>query len=256
MNRRLFEDLVVSSSGRRGRAYPWPVSLGIHAAVVAGVVTVPLLGSAELPSLTAPSPTGVVVWAGPPPSLAAPPPAPVRVAAARPTRPPRSPHLHTAAGPSLPPRGVLPPLVEPGDFPPPEDAGGSLSVCFTGDCVPGGDPEARPGGDGETSGVGTETGPGSAPIRVGGDIELPRKLSGAPPAYPEVARHARVKSLVILECTIDPRGRVTGVKVLRGHPLFDEAAVKAVSAWVYTPTRLNGVPVAVIMTVTVRFDIS
>jgi protein TonB len=41
--------------------------------------------------------------------------------------------------------------------------------------------------------------------------------------------------------------------VLRGHPLLDEAALDAVRRWAYVPTLLNGVPVPVIMTVTVNF---
>jgi hypothetical protein len=43
------------------------------------------------------------------------------------------------------------------------------------------------------------------------------------------------------------------VKVLRGVPLLDEAAVEAVRQWVYTPTLVNGVPTPVMMTVTVHF---
>ena len=49
---------------------------------------------------------------------------------------------------------------------------------------------------------------------------------------------------------------MTDVKVLRGIPLLDQAAIEAVKQWVYTPTLLNGVPVPVIMTVTVNFRLS
>ena len=37
---------------------------------------------------------------------------------------------------------------------------------------------------------------------------------------------------------------------------LDQAATDAVKQWVYTPTLLNGVPVPVIMTVTVNFKLS
>ena len=73
------------------------------------------------------------------------------------------------------------------------------------------------------------------------------------PAYPEIARTARVSAVVVLECTIDPTGHVADVRVVRGHPLFDEAALSAVRQWRYTATLLNGVPVPLLMTVTVRF---
>lgn len=46
------------------------------------------------------------------------------------------------------------------------------------------------------------------------------------------------------------------VKVLRSIPLLDEAAIDAVKQWIYSPTLLNGVPVPVIMTVTVNFRLS
>jgi len=43
--------------------------------------------------------------------------------------------------------------------------------------------------------------------------------------------------------------------VLRSVPLLDAAAIEAVRQWRYTPTLLNGVPVPVVMTVTVRFSL-
>jgi protein TonB len=41
--------------------------------------------------------------------------------------------------------------------------------------------------------------------------------------------------------------------VLKSVALLDEAALTAVRQWVFTPTRLNGEPVPVVMTVTVTF---
>jgi protein TonB len=74
--------------------------------------------------------------------------------------------------------------------------------------------------------------------------------------YPPVAQAARVQGVVILEAVIGPTGLVTDVNVLRSVPLLDDAAISAVRQWVYTPTLLNGVPVPVIMTVTVNFTMS
>jgi protein TonB len=48
---------------------------------------------------------------------------------------------------------------------------------------------------------------------------------------------------------------VVNVKVLRSVPLLDQAAVDAVRQWEFTPTRLNGVAMPVVMTVTVRFTL-
>jgi protein TonB len=93
-------------------------------------------------------------------------------------------------------------------------------------------------------------------VRVGGNIKEPKKLKNTAPVYPDIAKQARVQGVVILECTISPQGKVTDVKVLRGIPLLDQAAIEAVKQWVYTPTLLNGVPVPVIMTVTVNFRLN
>ena len=45
-------------------------------------------------------------------------------------------------------------------------------------------------------------------------------------------------------------------RILRSIPLLDEAALEAVRQWQFTPTLLNGVPVPVIMTVTVNFTLT
>jgi protein TonB len=94
------------------------------------------------------------------------------------------------------------------------------------------------------------------PVRPGGDIRPPAKLRHVAPAYPDVARAARVEGSVVLECTISPEGRTVDVRVLGGPPLLREAAAEAVQQWVYRPTLLNGVAVPVIMTVTVHFTLS
>jgi TonB family protein len=90
-------------------------------------------------------------------------------------------------------------------------------------------------------------------VRVGGAIAEPHKTKDAKPQYPEVAKVNRVQGVVIMDCLITPEGKVAAVRVLRGIPLLDEAAMNAVRHWEYTPTLVDGKPVPVIMTVTVNF---
>ena len=97
--------------------------------------------------------------------------------------------------------------------------------------------------------------PPPPPVRVGGQIKAPVRVKNVNPVYPSIAQSARVQGVVIIEATIGPDGRVTDTKVLRSIPLLDAAAVDAVKQWTYTPTLLNGVPVPVIMTVTVNFTL-
>ena len=92
-------------------------------------------------------------------------------------------------------------------------------------------------------------------VRIGGQIQAPVKLRGAPPGYPALAQQIGLEGLVIIECRVDRDGNVADARVLRGHPLLNEAALAAVRQWRYRPTLLNGTPVSVIMTVTVRFSL-
>lgn len=94
-----------------------------------------------------------------------------------------------------------------------------------------------------------------SPLRVGGNIREPRKVRHVSPVYPEPARAAGISGVVILEATIDPEGVPVGLKILRSIPDLDQAAINAVRQWRYQPPLLNGVPVAVVMTVTVNFTL-
>jgi TonB family protein len=96
---------------------------------------------------------------------------------------------------------------------------------------------------------------GNAPVRVGGNIRPPQKIVDAKPVYPQEAQSARVTGVVIIEATIATDGSVTDAKVLRSIPLLDKAALEAVKQWKFEPTQVNGVPVPVIMTVTVNFSV-
>jgi len=61
---------------------------------------------------------------------------------------------------------------------------------------------------------------------------------------------------VILEAVISHEGGITGARVTRAvDGRLDWAAVRAVLQWRFTPTLLNDVPVPVVMTVTVQFNL-
>ena len=92
-------------------------------------------------------------------------------------------------------------------------------------------------------------------VRVGGDVGVPRKVRHVSPVYPPEAQAARVTGVVILEAVVGGDGRVSSAHVLRSIPLLDQAALDAVYQWEFTPTLLNGVPVPVVMTVTVNFTL-
>jgi TonB family protein len=96
-----------------------------------------------------------------------------------------------------------------------------------------------------------------APVRVGGNIRVPKKLVDVKPIYPESMRAAGREATVKIDAVIDKTGSVSFARVLNAdiHPDFAVAAVDAVRQWKFSPTMLNGVPVDVAMVVSVAFSL-
>jgi TonB family protein len=56
-----------------------------------------------------------------------------------------------------------------------------------------------------------------------------------PPTYPEMAKSMHLAGTVKVQITITPQGQVRDAKVLGGHPLLADAAMRAISKWKYEP---------------------
>jgi len=90
-------------------------------------------------------------------------------------------------------------------------------------------------------------------LHVGGAIKSPVKLVDVRPVYPEDARAAGVKGVVIVEARIGADGSVEDAHVLKSIKELDQAAIDAVKQWKFVPTLMNGVPKPVVMVVTINF---
>jgi len=148
------------------------------------------------------------------------------------------------------------PVAEPATVAPePEPAGAPASNAA------GSLPGIERSGNDVVPGVGLPAAPPApppavtAPLRLHSGIQAPRRIGFVAPAYPALARSARVEGVVIVEATIGVDGTVSAAHVLRSIPLLDAAALDAVRQWRFAPALLNGVPVPVIMTVTVNFSL-
>ena len=86
-------------------------------------------------------------------------------------------------------------------------------------------------------------------------MKYPEKLRDVRPVYPQIAISAHVEGRVIIEAIVAVDGKVKDARILRSIPLLDRAALDAVNQWVFSPTLLNGVPVPVIITVSVDFKL-
>lgn len=97
--------------------------------------------------------------------------------------------------------------------------------------------------------------PAGPPLKVGGNIRPPRKISSPNPVYPQSMKDAGIEGAVPLEAVIAGDGSVQTVRVLTAevHPDLAIAAVDALRQWKFEPTLLNGKPVPIKMKVTIDF---
>lgn len=90
-------------------------------------------------------------------------------------------------------------------------------------------------------------------IRISSGVAEGNLISKVDPEYPQMAKVAHVQGDVVIQCIIDHQGEIAAAKAVSGHPLLVQAALDAVKQWKYRPYLLNGQPVEVETTVTVRF---
>jgi protein TonB len=234
----LFND-VVAPSVHVG-THPWysvPLSILTHVLLVAALIVIPFVGTYVFPT-----PETVLAFAMPPSAPILPPAVEVMpVPASLVTE-----VLRPDAAPLGPPDGISD---EPPAIVTTSPLGRELSVRM------GRDITLRPPAAPTTLAIPPPPSTSTGPVRVGGAVREPMKVHHVAPVYPAIARAARREGLVILEATIGRDGRVTDTRVLRSGDVFDQAAIDAVRRWRYTVPTLNGVPVDVVMTVTVRFTI-
>jgi TonB family protein len=95
--------------------------------------------------------------------------------------------------------------------------------------------------------------PAPQAIHVDPDTQKALLIRQPKPAYPPLAKQARISGVVRLDVTIARDGTVSKVEVASGHPLLVPAALEAVRLWTYKPTLVNGAPVEVITIVDVSF---
>jgi protein TonB len=105
----------------------------------------------------------------------------------------------------------------------------------------------------------------SRPVEIGvrpGDLlpltevdVRPNAVRNPPPEYHPIARQLRQQGTVVLNVLIREDGTVEDVQVLREIPRsrLNDAAVRAVERWTYTPASKDGVPVKVWKTEAIHF---
>src|SRR5271169_1065271 len=241
----MFEDSLIESGGRlKTKRGIWTFLSFILEAVLVGVlVLIPLLFTEALPKtqlmtfLVAPPP--------PPPPPAA---APVKVVKQVQTNIINN-QLRT---PTKIPEKVQ--MIKEDEAPPPV-----MSASGVVGGVPGGVPGGQMGG--VIGGIISSTPmvPKVATpqrIRVSQGVTQGMILRKVQPAYPPLARQARIQGPVVLQAEIGKDGSIQNLRLISGHPMLAPAAIEAIKQWKYKPYILNGEPVEVETTITFNFTLS
>ena len=245
--------LLETPTTQQARRSPlqWLGAVAFHIMVVAVLIIVPLYTTGTIRL----SEYQEIPLVAPPPPLA-PPPAPAGGAVA--------PHItHPKAKLNYTLQKLTAPTAIPKNVPSSSDNVAQAAPELEG--VPGGVPGGVIGGvlGGLSGGTGTAVPtPPPAPrpvqkvMRVGSGVKPPRQTYSADPLYPPLARDTHIWGTVVVDAVIDERGNVVQARVVSGHPLLMDAALKAVLLWKYEPTTLNGQPVSVELQVQVHFNLN
>ena len=91
-----------------------------------------------------------------------------------------------------------------------------------------------------------------APEPIGGYAGIKKRAK-----YPEIAQEAGIEGTVIVQAFIDERGRVKNTLILKGIPKtgLDEAAMKAVKETRWRPAKQRDRPVAVWISIPIKFTL-
>ena len=241
MPRELFGEVVDHSATiSSGKWNTVPVSIATHALIIGVVVIMSLISVDVLPTV----PRYMQPYMA---AVLEVPDGPQAAAAARPR--PAGGELATArpdAAPVVPPDGIRPDSGIVRDPEPAVSAG-----------VDGGLPGGVQGGGVNLLPEAPPPPPSapSVPIRLSAGVTAPVKIKDVRPIYTDLALRAGIQGTVVIEAIINTDGQVINARVLRSIPLLDQAALEAVRQWAFMAGRLNGVPVAIIMTVTVTFNL-
>ena len=248
--RSMFSDsLLEFGQQRKRRTFATTTSFIINCVAVGVMLIVPLLFTEDLPRAQL-----LTFLVAPPPP---PPPPPAAEQVQRVVRQVQTDMLSTGQlrTPSKIPQKVQ--MIREEDAPPPIAATGVVGG------VPGGIPGGQVGG--VIGGIINATSslaavPKFVPVvpqrvRVSQGVTRGLLIQRIEPAYPTLARAARVQGDVVLSAIIDANGEITNLQLVSGHPMLVPAALAAVRQWRYKPYLLNGQPVEVETTITVIFTL-
>ncbi|MGA1984860.1 MAG: energy transducer TonB [Candidatus Sulfotelmatobacter sp.] len=243
----MFEDSLIESGGRLKTKRGWTsiVSFAIQMGIIGVMVLIPLIFTEALPK-------GQMMFllVAPPPPPPPPPPAAAMVQHVKVVQTDIiNGELRT---PTKIPQKIK--MIQEDEAPPAMASAGVVGG------VPGGIPGGQMGG--VIGGIISAT-PVAVPkvatptrVRVSSGVSSGLLIRKVNPAYPPLARQARIQGVVILQAQISKDGSIENLQLISGHPMLAPAAIEAVKQWKYKPYLLNGEPVEVDTQVQVNFTLA
>lgn len=136
-----------------------------------------------------------------------------------------------------------------------DDRSGEMGDGGTGDGTRQGDVGPGDGSSTGTSGSPEVIGSDDGLVRqINADVTPPVVLQEIKPDYPLMARRRGFQGDVVLNCVVHVDGSTEVLSVLEGNDMLTEAAIDAVKRWRYSPALFKGRPVAVYMTIRLKFE--
>ncbi len=242
----MFEDSLVESGGRlKGkRGTTTLVSFVLQILLIGILVLLPLIFTEALPRQQ----LMTFLVAPPPPPPPPPPPAAAPVVVKKIQSELDNGQLRT---PTAIPKKIQ--MIKEDEPPPTTGVAGVVGG------VPGGVPGGSMGGvlGGVLSSTPVAVPKAATPqrVRVSQGVSQGLLIHKVQPAYPALARQARIQGTVVLQALIGKDGTIQNLHVVSGHPMLTGSALDAVKQWRYKPYYLNGEPVEVETTINVNFTL-
>lgn len=86
--------------------------------------------------------------------------------------------------------------------------------------------------------------------------ENPVPVRTVAPEYPRDLKADGVSGLVMVKCTIDEQGNVSGTDIVKSsNDKFDKFATEALKKWKFKPARQDGEPISVQVTIPIKFTV-
>jgi len=146
-------------------------------------------------------------------------------------------------------------MIREDEAPPPMSVTGGVVGGVPGG-IPGGQLGGVIGGIVSASNVPKVTLAPPTRVRISQGVTKGLLVHRVEPAYPTLAKQARVQGEVILSAVISVNGEIENLQLVSGHPMLVPSAIAAVKQWRYKPYLLNGQPVEVETTITVIFSLT